>query len=419
MLCSFFIHPKMLLYYLVIDSWLIIRISQTTFFHPQLSVNRILVYVGMLIIIVKWVSTRKHFPKAIFSSMTVVTTLFLLYCFYSCFRYTGQFNFAILNNLIFYILALFLLEVNFKDTFYNLSNIALFCVILLTFSVLINNIINVDVGQRSFAGNRNHTAFYTLLGIAFLYPMRDTFKNKSIKKMIVNGTIFLATLSIGLSLGRMVTMILMLCLTFYLIRGYIKLRTVLIAGILLVAIATTQYQTLYSFADKLIRTPEAGSQKITQYNEDQMAAFTSGRSRAYKASWRLYMESPFWGIGYDKWASQIMKGHAGASLHSRWLQILVETGIPGFGMYFIIYLLSFFILLKAYFKFKKDNNEAIIFVDAVGVCMIGFFFMGLTGNHGFTDRLFYLMLALIATIDKNRFLSDLTRDIEINNLVKP
>jgi len=395
-LTGIFLRPEVLLYYLVLDSWVIMRISQVTFFHPALTLNRIMVYFGVLIIIFKRLLDRNLIPKAAKSIMTLFVTIFLLYCFYSYYSYTRQFNFAILNNLVFYFLALALLDMDFEKSFRHICIIALIPVVLLSGTTIINMVLHMDIGQRSYAGNRNSSAFYTLLGTAFLFAFRYILDQEKLKRIAVNGIIFVAIITIGLSLGRMVTFILFLTIGFYFLRGYIPLKVLIAAGLMVAIIAASRFELVDVYTKKLLRLPTANAD-ITKYNQEEMTAFTSGRSEAYKAAWKLYLASPVLGIGYDRWV-QMHKGQKGSSLHSQWLQCLVETGIPGFLLYLSLYLIGFISLFAYFFKNSQSRGMPIKIVETLFVVLMGFFFVGLTGNHGFNNRIFYLFLAMIATL---------------------
>ena len=191
----------------------------------------------------------------------------------------------------------------------------------------------------------------------------------------------------------MVTLIASISVTFFLYKGYIRWYILLISLLSLAIIVLINPNLLSNFEKKLLRVP-AGKTSITRYNQDEMAAFTSGRNKAYKTAWRLYLKSPFTGFGYDRWAKDFNKNSAGSSLHSRWLQILVETGPIGFMLYVLIYLFSFFKLINRKL-FRLGAKQPLR--DVLIMALVGFFLIGVTDNHGYSDRIFYLLIALITT----------------------
>jgi O-antigen ligase len=393
--------PQILLYYLVLDSWLILRISQISFLHPAVTLNRILVYCGLIVVIVRRLKKGRLVPAATTGVMSVLVTVFILYCFYSYYTYTHTFGLTILNNLVFYFLALMLLDTDFERSFRHICIIAIIPVLLLSLTSIINMIAHMDVGQRSFAGNRIHSSFKTLLGICFLIPFREMVRDKRPLRVGVTLAIIMGVILVSLSLGRMVTFILLVVTLFYFARRYISVKILCAAVAVVLLFLVCQPHLVSTYLRKLVRTPSSGNYEISKYDRNEMAAFTSGRSDAYKAAWEMYLKSPFVGIGYDRWL-YLHKGQPGSSLHSRWLQILVETGIPGFALYTALFVFSFVVLIRRILACRRVGSKPHI-ADALTGAMLCFLFIGLTDNHGFTDRAFYLFLAMTATLQKTGF----------------
>lgn len=397
LLVAVFIRPEIILYYIVLDSWLILRISQVTFFHPSLSLNRLLVFISFLIIFLNRVIKRKTLvPNSGRNLLSFIVAIFVLYCSYSYYSYTGELNFNLINNMVFYYLSLLLLEEDFANRFNRVVLVVLFPVLLLAGSMICNNIMHSDVGQLSFAGNRTHSAFYILVGMTLLFAFREKIVKHPLVKQIINFIITCGSIAIMLSLGRAIIIVFIITIFFYVLKGYIKPLTVVLSGVLMVLLAVSQYDALLLYKDKLLRIPESKHHSIKQFNKDEMAALTSGRTPAYEAAWKLYLKAPITGIGYDRWASDIMKGQKGSSLHSRWLQIVLETGIPGFSLYAALYAISFFYLFCMNRNSKTNSLHDPPIEDALFVAISAFLLMGITDNHGFTDRIFYLFLAMIS-----------------------
>lgn len=390
-------NTEVLLYYLVLDSWLILRISDISIFHPVLTLNRIITYVSFFIILFQRVRSGSLFPKAMFSLLTYIITIFIFYLFYSNHRWTNSFDLTILNNLIFYYLVLFITEKNVYRSFQVISIVACLPVLLLSGSSIINAILNMDIGQRSFAGNRIHSAFYVCLGLCFLFGYRRMIVDKTILKIFINIVILLGIISVAISLGRMVTFILTVLIIFFLIKGYLKLKTVAIFSFLSILVITLYSKAFTLYLSKLIRFPDKKIEitAIKKFNEDKLGAFTSGRSRIYKKGWKLFKQHPLIGMGYDWWAGNPYN-RTHSSFHSRWLQLLVECGIIGF----IFYALIFIICILYLRKIRSINTDVFtkILADSLTACLFAFFFIGITDNHGYTDRLFYLISGLIANL---------------------
>jgi O-antigen ligase len=387
--------PEILLYYLVLDSWIITRISQVSIFYNALSFNRLIVYLGLLFIIGRRLMQRSLMPKAAKTFLSIMTTIFLVFCFFSYFSYTGELELTLFNNVVFFFLALALLETDFRGTFRIICLIIIIPIVLLSVTTLVNNLVHMDLGQKSFAGNRNSTAVYILAGLPFLFVLREEIQSKTMR-IFLNTAIFLGCVTVGLSLGRLVTFILIVSLCFFCMKGYLNVRSIGLVFMLIVIIAVIKFDAVLSYADKLVRLPSGTRHSISKYNREELGAVTSGRSESYEMAWKLFKRSPFWGIGYDRWAN-MNKNHPGSSLHSRWLQILAEGGAVGFFLYALLYVVGFWNLWKGRKRLRGvmvKQGE----VDAVFWALVVLLLAGTTDNHGFTDRIFYLFLAMAATI---------------------
>lgn len=384
-----------IVYFMVLDSWIILRISQITFMHPALSLNKVLTVFALLVIWAKRVARGESIlPRQLFSALSFTVIVFLSYLSYSFYSYTGTVNTQVFNNLVFYYLCILLLDREITEKFNVIALIVAFVVALLALSALVNNFISADFGQRSIAGNRNHTAFYVLEGVIFLFAYTRTGHHSKFFRLVLHGIIAFGLISIVMSLGRAITTITLSCMAFYFLKGYIKPRVIVMGFFLMVLVVGFKFDTLMSFKNKLFRIPDGTHHSVTNLNKDELGAFTSGRSAAYEVAWKLYLRQPLTGIGYDRWATDIMKGAAGSSLHSRWLQILIETGPPGALMYLGIYILCFYYLWKVRRRrgYRGSGEQQI--ARALMVGLYAFFLFGLTDNHGYTDRIFYLFLAL-------------------------
>lgn len=383
------LYPDILYYFIVLDSWSILRLSSMKLLGSPISFNMCIVFILIIILILRGKTFLPSQSKIIYFP----TILFLIWLVISHYSYSKSLHTGVFNNLIFFYVTLLFLKDKLSKKLFYVAIVALICMFFLSGSMLVNDVLHGAFGQRSYAGNRIHSSFYVLEGIALLFFLRE----KCTKKIFyhaINFLIAIGYLSIILSLGRLVTAIAALSILFFFYKSYIKWRTVIAGVLLLFCIVILSPHLLTSFQKQLVRLPSSRHKAMTQYNKDEMAAFTSGRSRAYKVAWKLYLKRPLMGIGYDRWATDINKGSAGSSLHSRWLQIIVETGPVGFLLYFFIYLTCFICLSsKDLFSPGRKNPER----DVLFMALLGFFLIGLTDNHGYTDRIFYLIIAFIAS----------------------
>lgn len=401
LLVCIFLRPSIALYYLVLDSMLILRISDVTIIHPAVTINRLIVFFTLALQLFRCGQSTRRLMRLPFStSVSIFVSLFLVYCIFSFYSYTGEIHAGLLNNFIFYFLTLLLLEDDFEKQFSAISIVMLIPLVLLSISTITNNIIIGDVGQKSYAGNRIQTAFYVLLCIPFAFAHNKKLKDKLLLIKGTSSLIITGYVSVFLSLGRLVTFIGIVSILYYKIKHYITFRTLLVVFMCISCVAIFEISMIGSFLEKLVRLPHKSIHEVSKYSEDDKAAFTSGRSEAYAYAWRMYKKQPLTGIGYDGWV-QRQRSNKPASLHSRWLQILIETGPQGFMLYAALYIAGFSILLKKKYSDTISPNSELI-RDALTANLLAFVLIGITDNHGFTDRAFYLLLAMIATFQSQQ-----------------
>lgn len=389
LLACTFIYPDVLYYFLVLDSWSILRLSSVKIADFPISFNMCIVSIFFIILILR----EKLFLPPQRKIILLPTMLFLMWLLVSHYIYSKSLHIGVLNNLIFFYITLLFFQDKSSQKLFYVAIVALLCMFFLSGSMLVNDVLHGAFGQKSYAGNRIHSAFYILEAIILLFFLRE----RCAKKILYHAINFLIAtgyLSIFLCLGRLVTAIAVVSIIFFFYKAYIKWRTIVAGAALLFFIILLSPHLFTSFQKQLIRLPDSRHKTIKQYDKDEMAAFTSGRSRAYEVAWKLYLKKPLMGIGYDRWATDISMGGAGFSLHSRWLQILVETGPVGALLYLFIYVSCFF-CLSSKSLFVPGHREPVR--DVLLMALVGFCLIGLTDNHGYTDRIFYLIIAFIAS----------------------
>lgn len=393
-----FIRPQILLWYLVLDSWVVIRISQISIFLPALTFNRIIVFVGVIILVFQRIGSKKRVPASLIRSPSLIMFLFIFYCGFSYYSYAHSINTLLLNNLIFFTLCLFLLDSKKNDDILaTVSIIAIIVAILLGGSTLANVLTNMDLAQRSIAGNRNHTGVYLILCLSFLIPYRMSLvRSQLLARFTVSLAIVVASISVILGLGRMTTFAFIVIMSYFIFRGYISKKTIIGSLFMILLVGLLHGDFLVNFSEKLLRLPNANIEKL---DDQQLGALTSGRSVLYEQAWKLFEGNTLFGAGFDKWLYvQEARFGRSTSLHSRWLQILIETGVLGIAFYGSLFLFSFASLRK-----RSDSR---LLRDALGAGLFVFFVAGITDNHGFNDRIFYFIVALIADFSTKRNMPD-------------
>lgn len=150
---------------------------------------------------------------------------------------------------------------------------------------------------------------------------------------------------------------------------------ILIALVLLVAVIIVIYKFVPSLSVVLVRLQESlGSDDIT-----------NNRTRWWKVAVEYFKKYPVLGIGWGQFFDLCEKetGYA-AYTHNVYLQLLCETGIVGFAIYFSWMVVSFFKTL-GFFKWYRNHKEIfggkIYAMIGFSLCYQAFFLMYcFTGN---------------------------------------
>ena len=387
---SLFIYPDFLYYYIILDSWSILRLSSEAIAGTFLSYNTIII---SALIIVLCYQKKTIIPNQ--RKLYIIAPLsLLLWILVSYYYYTHSINTNAVNNIVFIYLSLIFLKDGAPEKLALIAVVALLASLALSSTMIANNLITGSIGQRSYAGNRIHSAFYALEGGFLLFYLREWKPFSVLVRCLINLVIMIIYLSVFLSLGRMVTLIACVSLLFFLYKGYVHYLTGSAAIVFAIFLVMLFPKNISTFLDKLTRLPNSQHTNIASYNDSEMGAFTSGRSAAYNVAWKLYKTKPVFGIGYDRWATDINKGSPGSSLHSRWLQILLETGAVGALLYLFLYVTSFarLGLISMLLAREKSPMRDVLFMS-----LLGFLLIGITDNHGYTDRIFFMIVAFIAS----------------------
>lgn len=394
------VNPVVALYYLVLDSWVVGKITDFGEILTFFSVNQIFVMLSIVSLMLhKALGACSVDLRLFFSRTALFFYAFLAYLLWSSWYLMGRNEPTLLNNLAFFMLILAIMG---YKTLSRLKGVVTI-IIVAAIGIMLNT-----VGQRLIdagslladvsKGGRIQPGFHVLVTIPFLIAFLKA--NASSKGgILIKGVLIAAVLFIFAQLSRTLVASLLILACFYVIRGYIKpIWALLLVPVIVCALI---FGTTTEYGRTLLRLP---SEKSAQFNNEKVGAATSGRSGLYPIAWEMFLRSPLIGEGYDSFRNPkgssliipVAESRERSALHSTWLQVLSETGIIGAILYFGIY-------LNAYLDFKKAHrhkheNSMHYYSEAVLAGMLLFFLGGIFDNFGFNYRIFFLLMALSSVL---------------------
>ena len=123
---------------------------------------------------------------------------------------------------------------------------------------------------------------------------------------------------------------------------------------------------------------------------------SNGRFVRYEYAWKLFKENPITGIGWLQYRYSYVKY---SDTHNIYLQLLCETGIIGFSVFFVAFTISLKQAIKKllYFVEKEKNESARLLLSFSVFIQVLFLLYGLTGN-GLYDYYIYYFYAFAVAI---------------------
>lgn len=238
----------------------------------------------------------------------------------------------------------------------------------------------------SESGNANATAIMMYVG----FVLAAYFWNKGISyKILTIGYIPIALSNIALSGSRKGFIGTALFIALFIISSYlpsIKKKNALrsIVSFVLFFAAMSIIYNLFApiFIDSVLFS------RLEMMNDESNTV----RLLMYKDAFRLFLEHPIFGIGYDNY--QFMGAFGGLYTHSTYAEVLVSSGIIGTLIYFSIYVSIILKIINLYLAKIKQKitmyNEGLL----LSFMLVKLFFATVTIDM--YDPLDYVLLACIA-----------------------
>lgn len=124
------------------------------------------------------------------------------------------------------------------------------------------------------------------------------------------------------------------------------------------------------------------AQSITQYSTDKSF---QGRVRAWDQGFKMVSWYPIFGVGKGQWAE-----YHGRSPHNSFVQVLAETGIPGFILFMSIVWTAFRNVTESLAAVRDSKLLDLRIIGlAIGSSYVGYLFYILLGNQGYSPWTYF------------------------------
>ena len=315
-------------------------------------------------------------------------SFFILFCFLSLF-FTRNFNLSIvdfsrvLNVFISIIILCNLLRE--KVNFYIISSIISFFILLDIFTTFLpfinlafkssNTFLTILINNfdpsylKGFTGNKNINAAFILIKLPFLFYFISNSSNKILK--VFQYALLLITLFTILLLKSRAAYLSLFSISFiFIIYSFIyQKKNLLIIPVLFLSFLFSNYITLKSNATSFFS--EVSS---IQFND----ASSQGRLSLWENTFEASVENNFLGLGIGSWKIEslpywnkngtdyMVPYHA----HNDFFELLPEIGLLGSLSYLLVFLFSFYLIIRSFLKTKSLIDLSILsalivyFIDA-------------------------------------------------------
>ncbi|BAU48035.1 hypothetical protein SVA_1473 [Sulfurifustis variabilis] len=406
--------PTLGMLYLAADTWMVGKITDVGEFLPFLSINKLMVLLTILAMLAHVATSRIRVHRAaLFSRTTILTYLFLGYLLASSLLIMGRNHPEVLNNAAFFlVMLLYLASGDVVTRARTLAWVLVTASLAIVLQETAERLITAGTVMANVSdGGRIQPGFHVALSIPLLVALINT-TDKQWQKRFATFLMLLFAAFVLTRLSRTLAGIAVLLFLYYVARGRIRAKWWLLLVPALILGLTLAAATRYG--EELLRLP--GQQRGGKLTDDDLRAFSSGRSVIYPVAWQRFLDNPVLGAGYDSFRhprrSPVIGGlrvqHS--ALHSTWLQVLSETGIVGALLYFGLYV-SVWLNHRSVYRRRNVDPERHAFADATLIGIALFLAGGVFDNFGFDYRIFFIFVALSAVLAKPLPIASLSPDL--------
>lgn len=400
------VYPAVATYFLVLDSWVIGRISDLGDILPGISTNRLMVLLTVALFLLHAVVGSYKIDLRLFRSMTAtLLVIFMLYLLASSLFIMGRNDPTLWNNLVFFLLLLLVLGSRTESHLRHMVWIIIGASAFIVLQTLLGRFsmageLMADVSD----GGRIQPGFHVLLSIPFLIAVARTTQHRFVRNLAYVLILVFAMFVIS-RISRTLVAIAVLLLGLYFVRSRARWKFLLWGVPVLVIGITVGLSSDYGKKLLRLEMPHGGS--VQRIDPDRLDAITSGRAAIYPIAWRNFEQNPVFGAGYDSFRRPRQGPSFGlgapierGALHSTWLQILSEAGIVGAGLYLALFVSAGLDFLRSQRR-RSRLGRWTPFSEAVFFALVIFFFGGFVDNFGFSYRIFFLFVALSIVLSRH------------------
>ncbi|MFZ3138430.1 MAG: O-antigen ligase family protein [Thermodesulfovibrionales bacterium] len=343
-----------------------------------------------ILLVVTWI-INGNISKAKSKQTTMMVIFILLLSLYIPFARNNYFAFKQTLGVLLY-MPFFVSAIMYINSFKRLRTfINVWILLMIYLSVM--GILNKGIGGSNFLQDEND--FSLLMNMMFPFVFFLFMYEKSIKKKLVYLTVsILAIVSIVISFSRGGFVTLLAVLLIIWLFSPKKILSLIIIGILAVAVNYSADQKYWASISTIEKTEEGTAKE---------------RLDSWKAAWDMFKDNPL-GVGggnfpvrFPDYQPESMKrGMWGRAAHSIWFTLISELGIPGILVYsfLLFYNLRDINWLR---KFKENQDADIRYAYYLSLAFIasftGYFTSGTFLSVLYYPHYFYLT-AIIVSIKK-------------------
>ena len=205
-------------------------------------------------------------------------------------------------------------------------------------------------GETLGMASTRNTGFGRYAAISGIVALARVWEGKRRTRLIWGGVLAASLYALVLSNGR--TEVLAFIAGAFLVLAPLKKKR---AVFVVVGIASAALLGLVGFYDKFFRyITRSGRMDVTMVT-------MSGRTYTWEHGWKLFLTSPWWGLGF-----QADRYYLHQHMHDAFLHVLVQSGILGGGA-ILLALLIVLTLTAKYFFLRPPRDKALIPPEIPGV----------------------------------------------------
>jgi O-antigen ligase len=379
-------YPSLAIAYLLGDSWLILGGGADDELGLLSKINYVVASVYFLSVFAGVALKRMEFGKGFFRSPVIQLTIaFLMYLLVSSVVAFGAVEHKLIGHAAFFIaMVLFFAS---GDLASRMRVIQVMAIVMAACLVLAQYMKAGSLVADVMDGSRIQPGFHVLLTIPLAYIALGAMKRRLLAiglfALLIAFLAFVATRH-----SRSLTASLILLVAYYVLSR--RTPHVWRWAIVLAIVALGPIVFSSQFVERL-----HGSQLMqgaAYLDDDSINSITSGRASFYTYAWNAFLDHRLFGAGYDFFRRTYSSNEEHA-LHSAWLQVLTETGVAGFLLYFGIFVAAW-ANHRAVIRVSPRDGFRAKCSEAATVGIFCFAMGGIFDNFGFDYRLFYLFVAL-------------------------